>query len=112
AGWNDVNQSSHAEATSGADRDRGQVPFTRRMMLQRDMERSQPVIEVLDRIATERGVTPALVAPNWLVNFQGETVVAIPGASKALQARDSASAMAFRLSDGEMAQLDAVSRVL
>jgi aryl-alcohol dehydrogenase-like predicted oxidoreductase len=82
------------------------------MMLQRDMERSQPVIEVLDRIATERGVTPSLVPLNWLVNFQGETFVAIPGASKALQARDSAAAMAFRLSDGEMAQLDAVSRVL
>jgi aryl-alcohol dehydrogenase-like predicted oxidoreductase len=89
-----------------------QAPFIRRMMLQRDMERSQPLIEVLDRIAMEREVTPAQVALNWLVNFQGETVVAIPGASKAQQARESAAAMAFRLSDEEMARLNEASRAL
>ena len=69
-------------------------------------------IEVLDQIATERDVTPGQVALNWLVTFHGETVVAIPGASKAHQARDSAAAMAFRLSDEEMARLDEVSRAL
>lgn len=89
-----------------------QAPFVRRMMLQRELERSQPLIEVLDQIAAEYKVTLAQIALNWLVNFQGETVVAIPGASKAQQARESAGAMAFRLSDEEMARIDEVSRAL
>jgi aryl-alcohol dehydrogenase-like predicted oxidoreductase len=89
-----------------------QAPLVRRMMLQRELERSLPLIEVLEQIAAEHGVTPAQVALNWLVNYQGETVVAIPGASKAQQARESAEAMALRLADEEMHRLDEASRTI
>jgi aryl-alcohol dehydrogenase-like predicted oxidoreductase len=64
----------------------------------------------LNRIGQKYGVTPAQVALNWVINFQGETVVAIPGASKTYQAEESAGAMGFRLSDEELARLDQLSR--
>jgi aryl-alcohol dehydrogenase-like predicted oxidoreductase len=49
---------------------------------------------------------------NWIINFQGETVVTIPGATKVHQAQESAAAMKFRLSGDEMARLDELSRSL
>ena len=47
---------------------------------------------------------------NWLIWFNGELVVTIPGATKTQQAADNAGAMQFRLSDAELAQLDELSR--
>ncbi|NIS79880.1 MAG: aldo/keto reductase [Anaerolineales bacterium] len=87
-----------------------QAPFARRMMLRRSIERSRPLIETLENVAANYDATPAQVALNWLVNFQGETVVAIPGASGVNQAEDSAGAMRFKLSDQDMARLDESSR--
>jgi aryl-alcohol dehydrogenase-like predicted oxidoreductase len=87
-----------------------QRPFGRRMMLRRRIEHSRPLIKGLEDIASKHGASPAQVALNWLVNFQGETVVAIPGASKAHHTEQSAAAMKLRLSDGEMARLDELTR--
>lgn len=86
------------------------TPLGRRMQLQRNLERTRPLIEALEEVAARHQATPAQVALNWLINFQGETVVAIPGASRARQAAESAAAMHFRLSDEELAHLDEVSR--
>jgi aryl-alcohol dehydrogenase-like predicted oxidoreductase len=44
------------------------------------------------------------------VNFNGEIVVAIPGASKVYQAEQNAGAMKISLSEEEMARLDELSR--
>jgi aryl-alcohol dehydrogenase-like predicted oxidoreductase len=88
-----------------------QTPFARRMMLRRRIERSRPLITALDEIAATYDVTPAQVALNWLIHFQGETMVAIPGASKAQHAEQNAGAMRFRLLDEELARLDELSRV-
>ena len=49
---------------------------------------------------------------NWLINFKGEIVVTIPGATKVSQSEESAGAMKFRLSSDEMARLDDVSHRL
>ena len=87
-----------------------QKPFFRRMGLRRRLERSRPLVEALDEIATEYDANPAQVALNWLINFQGQTVVAIPGASKVHHAEQSARAMKFKLSDEELARLDELSR--
>jgi aryl-alcohol dehydrogenase-like predicted oxidoreductase len=86
------------------------APLLRRRMLQRGVERSRPIVEVLEDIAPKYDSTPAQVALNWLINFQGETVVAIPGMTSAEQAEQNAGAMDFRLSDAELARLDEVSR--
>lgn len=87
-----------------------QRPFGRRMMLRRRIERSRPFIEGLEDIALKHGASPAQVALNWLVNFHGDTVLAIPGASTAHHAEQSAGAMKFRLSDVELARLDQLTR--
>jgi aryl-alcohol dehydrogenase-like predicted oxidoreductase len=84
----------------------------RRASMQRNLERTRPLINTMDEIASRYEATIAQVALNWLINFNGEIVVTIPGATKILQAKESAAAMNFRLSDEEMARLDDVSRRL
>jgi aryl-alcohol dehydrogenase-like predicted oxidoreductase len=89
-----------------------QAPFGRRMLLQRRVEHSRPLVKALEQVATRYDATPAQVALNWLVNSQGETVVAIPGASKVHHAKQNADALRVRLSDEEMTRLDDASRAL
>ena len=84
--------------------------FFYRNRIQRDLESSAPLIAGLEKIAENHNATPAQVALNWLVNFNGETVVAIPGAKKAHQSAESAGALHFKLSQDEMTQLDELSR--
>jgi aryl-alcohol dehydrogenase-like predicted oxidoreductase len=85
-------------------------PFPRRKMLQRGIERSRPLIDAMLEIAPKYGATPGQIALNWVITFQGETVVAIPGATRVQHAAESAGAMKFRLSDEEMTRLDELSR--
>lgn len=85
-------------------------PFARRLRLQRLLEKCRSLIEVLERIASAHDVSPAQVALNWLLNFHGETIVAIPGATKAKQASESAGALQFSLSQAEMEEIDRISR--
>jgi aryl-alcohol dehydrogenase-like predicted oxidoreductase len=85
-------------------------PFYRRGKLKQRLDESRSLIRALDEIAAAHGVTIAQVALNWLIHFQGDTVVAIPGASKPYHARENADAMKFRLSDAEMARIDELTR--
>ena len=66
----------------------------------------------MDEMAGKYGVTIAQVALNWVINFNGETVVTIPGATKVHQAEDAAGAMKFQLTSDEMAHLDEMSHKL
>jgi aryl-alcohol dehydrogenase-like predicted oxidoreductase len=49
---------------------------------------------------------------NWVINFNGETVVTIPGATKVRQAEEAAGAMKFQLTRDEMVRLAELSRKL
>lgn len=73
------------------------------------MEKSRPVIDVLKNLALKYQATPSQVALNWLVNYHGDTVVAIPGASKVKHAEENVGTMGFRLSAEDMKHLDDVS---
>lgn len=86
------------------------TPATRRRRLASQLKATQPLIDALDEIAQrhERSVTQ--VALNWTIHFHGETLVSIPGASKAKHAAEAAGVLDFHLSDSEMAQLDEISR--
>jgi aryl-alcohol dehydrogenase-like predicted oxidoreductase len=84
----------------------------RKTSLQRNLERTRPLINIMAEIATAHTATIAQVALNWLINFNGENVVTIPGATKISQAEESAGAMKFQLSENEMAMLDDVSKRL
>jgi len=81
----------------------------RKALLKRDLERTRPLINAMGEIASRYQVTIAQVALNWVINFNGDVVVTIPGATKATQAEESACAMKFRLSEADLAQLDELS---
>ena len=82
----------------------------RKAMLKRDIERTRPLIAVMDEIANRHNATISQVALNWLIHFNGDIVVAIPGATKIHQAQESAGAMRFVLSGDELSRLDKASR--
>ena len=87
-----------------------QTPFWRRIRLKSQLEKCRSVINTLKEIAKAHNATPSQVALNWLINFHGETVVAIPGASKAEHVQDNAQAMHFKLASSEMDEIDKVTR--
>jgi aryl-alcohol dehydrogenase-like predicted oxidoreductase len=76
----------------------------------RGLEKSRPVVTALEEIAAAHDATPAQVALAWLLQFHGDVVVAIPGATSALQARENAAAARLLLDPAELERLDEESR--
>lgn len=74
------------------------------------LRESQPLVSLVKELAEKYMVSPSQIALNWLIHFHGETVVAIPGATKEQHVKENTGAMTFRLSDGDMERLDGVSR--
>jgi len=70
------------------------------------LKKSQPVVALVKELALKYNVTPSQVALNWLINFHGDTVVAIPGATKEIHVKENVGAMSFRLSEEDMTRLD------
>jgi aryl-alcohol dehydrogenase-like predicted oxidoreductase len=85
-------------------------PAGRRGFLRLQLERSRELMAALQEIAAGNGVSPAVVALSWVVNFYGETVVAIPGATKVSQAEQNVQANRFKLPAEEMERLDLLTR--
>ena len=81
----------------------------RRRMLKRDLEKTRLLVDAMGEIAKNYDATLAQIALNWVIHFQGETVVTIPGATKAHQVEQSAGAMKFKLSESELARLGELS---
>ena len=73
------------------------------------LEKSRPVIEAVKKLSLKYQVTPSQIALSWLINFHGDTVVAIPGATKVKHAEENTGAMKFRLDSEDMRMLDEVS---
>ena len=73
-----------------------------------DRERLFNVVEVLEEIAKERGVTVAQVALNWVTRKPCVDTVII-GARNEAQLVDNLAAATWKLSDEEVAKLDQVS---
>lgn len=86
------------------------VPFLRRKLFRKKILKSRSLTERLKDISVKHNVTPAQIALNWLINFKGATVVAIPGATKASHAAQNTGAMRFELSDQELMHIDELSR--
>jgi aryl-alcohol dehydrogenase-like predicted oxidoreductase len=76
------------------------------------LEKTRPLIEELRAIARAHGAAVSQVALSWEVSFHGETVVAIPGASRPAQAEQAAAAVDLRLSAPELSRIDQISRSL
>lgn len=75
----------------------------------RGLERTRPLIQSMQSIAEKHGATPAQVALNWLMHHHGDTVVAIPGASRSAQASQNAGALSFVMSSEDSALLSELS---
>ena len=86
------------------------LPFMRRMTFGRQIEKTRPLIKALEEIAAAHNCTPSEVALSWEVNFHGETIVAIPGATKLEHVRQNVGALTLKLTAEEMARLDEESR--
>ncbi|UCH03353.1 MAG: aldo/keto reductase [Candidatus Thorarchaeota archaeon] len=88
------------------------MPRFRRTSLRRKLEKSQPLVDLLEDIAVEQKATAAQVALSWATNYHGDIIVAIPGASKTYQAEQNAGAMHVSLSSEQMNSLSTLSREL
>jgi len=81
-----------------------------RSRLQRGLVKSRLLVQAMEEIGARYNATPAQVALNWVIHFHGESIVTIPGATKAHQAEESAGALKFKLAADELARLDELSR--
>jgi len=86
------------------------TPFARRRRMQAQLQATEPLIQALERIGSRYEATPSQVALNWVIHNQGESVVAIPGASNVQHAREAARVMDFKLSPEELDELGQISR--
>jgi len=75
------------------------------------LEKSRPLVMFIKELAFKYNVTPSQIALNWLINYHGNTVVAIPGATKEIHVKENAGAMLFRLSDEDMIRLEKESAI-
>lgn len=70
------------------------------------LKKLPPVIKTLQEIAQNHGKTVSQVALNWIICKGG---LPIPGAKNARQAEDNAGGAGWRMTDEEVARLDAVT---
>jgi aryl-alcohol dehydrogenase-like predicted oxidoreductase len=89
--------------------DRGLVAnmplMRRRLFSDTNLDRTAPLIDGLREIAAAHSVTPTQVALAWLITYYGDTVAAIPGASKPHHAKEAAGAMKVALTPQETQRL-------
>ncbi len=91
----------------------GRVPGVRRYLRnfsRKGLDRTRRLVTLLTEIAGAHGVLPGQVALQWLISFNGDIVVAIPGAASPGQAGDNAAAMNFTLTPGELSLIDLESK--
>ena len=74
-----------------------------------NLARTRPLIDELARIATSHGASVSEIALAWLITRYGDTVVAIPGASRPSQATANAAAMTVALTKDELRSIDEIS---
>ena len=74
------------------------------------VKKTEPLVRYLQETAKKHNATASQVALNWLVNRHGETVVAIPGATKVKHAQEAAGALAFALTSEESDRIEELAR--
>ena len=82
------------------------MPRFRRSRLRGRLKKTKSLVETLESIALEHEATAAQITLNWTTSYHGDTIVAIPGATKTYQAEQNAGAMKIELSSEQM---DAIS---
>jgi aryl-alcohol dehydrogenase-like predicted oxidoreductase len=88
------------------------VPRLRRTVngiTKKNLERTEPLIDAMREIATAHHASITQVALAWPITHYGDTVIAIPGASKPHHAAEAAGAMNVALTDDEVRRLTELS---
>lgn len=70
---------------------------------------SKPLISLLDTIGEKYNVSASQVALNWTIQYHGDTVFAIPGATKVHHAQDNVGALTFKLDASELEEISRTS---
>ena len=76
------------------------------------LKETQPLIDVLERIAVNHSATPAQISLAWITQYHGNLMFAIPGANSSKQALRNSRSMYISLSQSELDELDTVSSKL
>lgn len=84
------------------------IPAVRRKAVEKQIETSQPVVELLFEMAAKYGTEPAQVAMAWLI-AQGQDIVAVTGASRVGHVQEAIGAMGLELSGRDLNKLDKAS---
>ncbi|NHI88099.1 MAG: aldo/keto reductase [Candidatus Thorarchaeota archaeon] len=85
------------------------MPRLRRSRLSRQLEKTHALIETLESIACEHEAKAAQIALSWTTTYHGDTIVAIPGASKTYQAEQNAKAMRIQLTSEQKEAISSIS---
>ena len=88
---------------------RSRLSPSSRFLTPEGLARTAPLIAELRAVGEAHGATPGQVALAWLVTYYGETVVAIPGASRPEHATEPPAAMDVRLTAAEIERIDHLS---
>ena len=88
------------------------IPWMRRMLLVREIEKTRNLIKTLEDIAGSHKCSLSEVALSWAVNYHGDVIVAIPGATKIEHVNQNVGALTLKLTPEEMASLDKESRLI
>ena len=88
------------------------LPFVRRMQLQGHIKKTSNLIKRLEDIAVFHKCSISEVALSWTVNYHGDIILAIPGATKTEQINQNIGALALKLTKEEMASLDKESTLI
>jgi aryl-alcohol dehydrogenase-like predicted oxidoreductase len=73
-----------------------------------NFEKNLALAATVQSVARGKGCTPAQIALAWLLS-RGDDVVPIPGSTRAERIEENARAIDVRLSDAELATLDAIA---
>ena len=85
------------------------MPRMRSSRLRGGLKKTTSLVDTLETIALEHEATVAQITLSWTTTFHGDTVVAIPGATKTYQAEQNAGAMRIKLSSEQMETISAQS---
>jgi aryl-alcohol dehydrogenase-like predicted oxidoreductase len=90
----------------------GVHPLRRKVMglTPEGLDRSTPSIDAMRDIAAEHQATVGQVALAWLIDYYGDTVIPIAGASKPRHAEEAAGALKVQLSANELERLSEISK--
>ncbi len=88
------------------------TPWMRRMLLSRQVEKTRNLIKKLKDIAVSHNCSQSEVALSWTVNYHGDVVFAIPGATKTEHVHQNIGALTLKLTPDEMSSLDKESRLI